>query len=303
MKQRYFDLLAIAGVFAAYTVTIRLALHVGLRESLLGGLANTIPVVIFGAWVRRVIQRKLIGKPALVQLGIHLPLCAAFSGLCYGLLIVLLGVFNGGGPAGFLVKPFPVSGMAWQTLENVTTYALIAAMSYLQALHGGYVTASALPLQTETPAQPAGPITPAGYDAASAQPDHASPPAARGPEPSLKEPGDTRTDLERSRYFVRIGDELRPIDVDTVVSIGGADDYAEVWTQSGKHLVRMTLTEFTRSLDPARFARVHRSWIVNIHRVARAEPAGGGRLLLHMDTGQTVSTSRAGAKLVRDRVI
>ena len=76
-----------------------------------------------------------------------------------------------------------------------------------------------------------------------------------------------------------------------VVSINGADDYAEVSTTTGKHLVRMTLAGFAKSLDPSKYVRVHRSWIVNTCRVTRAEPAGGGRLLLHMETGQTISTS------------
>jgi len=268
MKQRHFDLLAIAGVFVGYSVTIRLALHLDVGESLLGGVANTIPVVIFGAMVRRIILGKLIGKPAAIQLLAHLPLCAAFSALSYGLLIVLLGLFVGGGPSGFLVKPFSTGGSAWQTLENITTYALIAAVSYLQA---------------------SGP--------------HEAAPSASMVSGPVPEAAGLTTDPELSRYFVRIGDELRPIDMDTVVSIAGADDYAEVRTLSGKHLVRMTLADFTRSLDPAKYARVHRSWIVNVHRIARAEPAGGGRLLLHMETGQTISTSRTGARLLRDRVI
>jgi DNA-binding LytR/AlgR family response regulator len=42
---------------------------------------------------------------------------------------------------------------------------------------------------------------------------------------------------------------------------------------------------------------------VNTHRIARAEPAGGGRLLLHMETGHTISTSRDGARLLRNRVL
>jgi DNA-binding LytR/AlgR family response regulator len=128
--------------------------------------------------------------------------------------------------------------------------------------------------------------------------------AAAAPPPIVaKAEPEARPDAGLSRYFVRIGDELRPLDIDTVVSIGGADDYAEVRTLAGKHLVRVTLADFAQSLDPAKYVRVHRSWIVNTHRIARAEPAGGGRLLLHMETGQTISTSRDGARRLRDRVL
>lgn len=106
-----------------------------------------------------------------------------------------------------------------------------------------------------------------------------------------------------SRYFIRSGDEIQPIDVDSILSITGADDYAEVATLDGKHLVRMTLAEFEKSLDPARFMRVHRSRIVNVERIARAEPAGGGRLLLHMQDGEAIPASRTGSRLLRDRVL
>jgi DNA-binding LytR/AlgR family response regulator len=106
-----------------------------------------------------------------------------------------------------------------------------------------------------------------------------------------------------SRYFIRSGDEIQPIDVNSIVSIAGADDYAEVTTLEGKHLVRMTLAEFEKSLDPARFIRIHRSRIVNVERIERAEPAGGGRLLLHMQDGEAIAASRAGSRLLRDRVL
>ena len=106
-----------------------------------------------------------------------------------------------------------------------------------------------------------------------------------------------------SRYFIRSGDDIQPIDVESIVSIAGADDYAEVATLDGKHLVRMTLAEFEKSLDPARFLRVHRSRIVNFERIVRAEPAGGGRLLLHMEDGEAIVASRTGSRLLRDRFI
>ncbi|BDU19030.1 hypothetical protein DYGSA30_04870 [Dyella sp. GSA-30] len=289
MRRRTFDLLAVAGIFVAYSITMRLALNLDLRGSLLGGAANTVPVVIFGALVRRIILRRLIGKPGTIQLLGHLLLCAAFVFLSYGLLIVLLGLVEGQGPNGFLVKPFSISGASWQSLENVTTYALIATVSYLQGQQGVSDARGRAPVADDSRQLARGGQSDALI--------------AKQPPETATEDAEARTDVALSRYFVRIGDELRPIDMDTVVSIGGADDYAEVSTLSGKHLVRVTLAEFAKSLDPAKYVRVHRSWIVNVHRVARAEPAGGGRLLLHMETGQTISTSRAGARLFRDRVI
>jgi hypothetical protein len=257
MKQRSFDLLVVSGVFLAYSATTCVALGLDLPRSLLGGIANTIPVVLFGMGVRSIVVR-LIARPLHIQMAAHLLLCAVFCTLSYGLLIVLLGLFFGAGPDGFVFRPLSVSATAWQSLQNVTTYALIAALADLRA-HSAAVN-------IEAKAEP-------------------------------------ESDSGLSRYFIRIGEELRPLDIDKVISINGADDYAEVSTTTGKHLVRVTLASFAKSLDPSKYIRVHRSWIVNTYRVARAEPAGGGRLLLHMETGQIISTSRDGAKLFRNRVL
>lgn len=106
-----------------------------------------------------------------------------------------------------------------------------------------------------------------------------------------------------TRYLIRNDDEFTPIDVDAIVSITGAQDYSEVITAQGAHLVRLSLSEFEARLDPARFVRVHRSAIVNLHRLARTEPAGGGRLLVHMDNGDVIKVSRSGLQSLRKFMI
>lgn len=105
------------------------------------------------------------------------------------------------------------------------------------------------------------------------------------------------------RYLTRSGDEMVPISVRDIVSITGAQDYAEVVTLTGRHLVRMSLAEFERRLDPARFLRVHRSTIIAFDHLARAEPAGGGRMLAHMSNGDLVPVSRSGAQVLRSLVV
>lgn len=105
------------------------------------------------------------------------------------------------------------------------------------------------------------------------------------------------------RYLVRDGEGMSPIAVEDIVSITGAQDYSEVATASGRHLVRMSLGEFETRLEPKVFLRVHRSTIINFARLERAEPAGGGRMLAHMDNGEIVQVSRSGAALLRSFVV
>lgn len=247
------------GVLTAYTAVLLVARSDGLWVTLLGALANTLPIIFLGLAVRSLILRHITGSSKARMLAGHIVLGLSFTVLSYWSLLVLLGLINGVSATEFDVRPFDPRTMAWQSLQNLTTYGLIAALSHLQA------------------------------------------------QPMMSDVQSTHDDVEVSdgpgRYFVRIGDEIRPLDLSEVISIVGADDYSEVRTLTGRHLVRMTLTEFESALDMAKFARVHRSSIVNLDRIDRAEPAGNGRILLHMEDGELIQTSRAGARQVRSRLI
>lgn len=111
----------------------------------------------------------------------------------------------------------------------------------------------------------------------------------------------SRPSLER--YLIRDGEGFRPVRVSEIVTITGAQDYSEVATPNGRHLVRLSLSEFELRLDPARFIRVHRSKIIHLAHLERAELAGGGRMLAHMSNGESVSVSRTGVKALRSLIV
>ncbi len=69
-------------------------------------------------------------------------------------------------------------------------------------------------------------------------------------------------------------------------------NYVGLHVNGHDYLLRSTLTEFLTQLDPARFVRVHRSFVVNLDRVAEIEPLDGGEARLKMRDGSTVPCSR-----------
>lgn len=123
---------------------------------------------------------------------------------------------------------------------------------------------------------------------AAAAPAAAEPPLAATPLPP--------------RLFVKREDEIRPLDPERIILARGADDYSEVVTATGSHLLRLTLAALAERLGDG-FIRVHRSCLVGVRHIDRAEPAGGGRILLHMASGEMITTSRAGARLLRERIV
>ncbi|MDB5870704.1 MAG: transcriptional regulator, LytTR family-like protein [Ramlibacter sp.] len=69
-------------------------------------------------------------------------------------------------------------------------------------------------------------------------------------------------------------------------------NYLGLHVNGHDYLLRATLTDFLEQLDPARFARVHRSYAVNLDRVAEIEPMDAGDARLRMKDGTQVPCSR-----------
>ena len=69
-------------------------------------------------------------------------------------------------------------------------------------------------------------------------------------------------------------------------------NYLGLHVNGHDYLLRSTLADFHEQLDPARFARVHRSYVVNLDRVAEIEPLDGGDARLRMKDGSQVPCSR-----------
>jgi two-component system LytT family response regulator len=79
----------------------------------------------------------------------------------------------------------------------------------------------------------------------------------------------------------------------------GADDYVELHVCNTSHLVKITLNEFEKRLDPKHFRRIHRSAIVNLDHVVTCKPIDR-RLCLKLSDGSEVVSSRSGSQSLRD---
>jgi two-component system LytT family response regulator len=84
------------------------------------------------------------------------------------------------------------------------------------------------------------------------------------------------------------------IDVRDVVWIEAADNYVRFHTATGaSHLSRRRMRDLERVLDPRQFARVHRSAIVNLHRVRELCPMGDGDQEILLDNGTRLILTRS----------
>jgi two-component system LytT family response regulator len=70
------------------------------------------------------------------------------------------------------------------------------------------------------------------------------------------------------------------------------DNYVKIHARTGRYMVREPLKQIEATLDPARFARVHRSAIVNLSRVKSLEPLTAGEYIITLTTGTRLTLSR-----------
>ena len=80
---------------------------------------------------------------------------------------------------------------------------------------------------------------------------------------------------------------------------GAAGNYVEVHVGSRSYLLRRTMKDVERLLDPSRFHRIHRSTIVNTRRIKELQMRSGGDydVILHEGVRLTLSRARRGKLL------
>ena len=95
------------------------------------------------------------------------------------------------------------------------------------------------------------------------------------------------------RLPVPAGDRILFLPVDSIVCLEASGNYVRVHAPGANYLRRDTLAGIAQKLDPSRFARVHRSWIVNLDRVRELIPWFHRTYVLVLENGQRVHVSRS----------
>jgi two-component system LytT family response regulator len=101
------------------------------------------------------------------------------------------------------------------------------------------------------------------------------------------------------RLVVRVKNEIKIIPVDQVSYFEAADDYVNIVTESGVFLKKMTMKSLEEALSPDRFARIHRSYILNLNEVTRIEPYEKDSYLVFLRNGKKLPVSKTGYSRLR----
>jgi len=107
--------------------------------------------------------------------------------------------------------------------------------------------------------------------------------------------GDDAPASSRFEKLINIKDrgQIFRVDVDTIERIDAAGDYMCIYTGDNTLILRETMKDLEKRLDPRRFQRVHRSTIVNLDLVRQVKPHTNGECFLVLDSGAQVKVSRS----------
>jgi two-component system LytT family response regulator len=96
------------------------------------------------------------------------------------------------------------------------------------------------------------------------------------------------------RILVRDGARVTVIPVDTLDFVQAQDDYVSLKAAGHEHLKQQTLSELEKTLDPQRFVRIHRSYLLNVDRLAKLEVDARENRVAVLRDGTRLPVSRAG---------
>ena len=101
-----------------------------------------------------------------------------------------------------------------------------------------------------------------------------------------------------TRFVVRESDRAIPIRVEEVDWIEAEGNYAVLHVGKGTYRLRVSLKKLATQLDAKRFARAHKSAIVNLDRIREVQPWFGGDYVAILHNGDKVRVSRTYAAAV-----
>ena len=88
--------------------------------------------------------------------------------------------------------------------------------------------------------------------------------------------------------------KVHVLPVDRIDYVEAQDDYVSFKAEGKQYLKDQTLASVEAQLDPARFVRIHRSYLLNIERIARVELYAKDSRVAILRDGTRLPVSRAG---------
>ena len=122
-----------------------------------------------------------------------------------------------------------------------------------------------------------------------------------GTEPGVAA-GAVRGGKGLDRIPVTVDGSIRFVATREIDYVAASGDNVVAHAGAATHVIRKSMNEMLAMLDPARFARIHRSTIVNLARVVQLEPYLHGEYVLVLQGGTKLKVSRGYREALAQRL-
>lgn len=248
----------------AYVVVFQITRTQSFAESFVGALTNVVPLFVLNLLVIGFLDKFVLHRGLWGHVLVHPFLASAFSFAWYFCVIVGRGFESSWLEDGFVIRPFGWVGGTWQLYQGLAVYGIAATFAYAVHFYRRAIKAES--------------------ELSDIEPDQVT-------SSSIVKPLIIRSDGEYKSYDWR-----------DIVFIEANGDEVLIHTGNSQTSTHKTMTSIARLMPSPPLIRVHRSYIINLENVVSAEPAGNGRLTLHMGNGFSLTTSRSGAQTFRTNV-
>lgn len=102
------------------------------------------------------------------------------------------------------------------------------------------------------------------------------------------------------RIVLRDGSDVHIIPTHKLDYVESQDDYVALVSEGKRRLKQQTISSMEEALDPTKFLRIHRSYIINLERLKKVEPYGKDTHLAILADGARIPVSRSGYTRLRE---
>lgn len=104
----------------------------------------------------------------------------------------------------------------------------------------------------------------------------------------------THLPSQSERIVVKTAGKIKIIPIPEILYLEAADDYVKIHTKEGSFLKNKTMGFFENTLPQDQFARVHRSYILNVQEITRIDPYEKENHLAILRSGARIPVSKNG---------
>jgi len=115
-----------------------------------------------------------------------------------------------------------------------------------------------------------------------------------GPDPRAVRASARPSDGRLERVVIRDGAQVHVVPVERIDYVEAQDDYVGFRTGGKVLLKEQTMADVEAALDPRRFVRIHRSYLLNVERLSRVELYAKDSRVAILTDGTKLPVSRSG---------